>query len=115
MVPVPFELTFDIMSTSGSLACINISIPQDMALEGDHEFTVHLLPPLSPDVVTVASPLYTTVVIADDESKCVYGFMVVHMISMGTVIYAYIILYIYNIIHISLLYIYMHTGIQQGK
>jgi len=71
MVPVPFEVTFDTMSTSGSLACVNISIPQDSALEGDHEFTVHLLT-LSPDVVTVASPEYATVVIADDESKCIH-------------------------------------------
>ena len=71
VVPVPFEVTFDIMSTSGSLACINISIPQDSALEGDHEFTVQLST-LSPDVVTIGSPANVEVVIADDESKCVY-------------------------------------------
>jgi len=71
-VPAPFEVTFDTMSTNGSLACVNITILQDFALEGDHAFTVHLLPPLSPDVVTIASPVNTTVVIADDESKCVY-------------------------------------------
>ena len=80
VIPNPFEVTFDITSTSGSLACINISIPQDSALEGDHEFTVHLLT-LSPDVVTVASPQYATVVIADDESKCIHVCMVFAMIS----------------------------------
>jgi len=85
VVPVPFELTFDVMSTSGSLACINISIPQDLALEGDHEFTIHLSA-LSPDVVTIGSPANATVVIADDESKYIYVFMVVHMIFMSTVI-----------------------------
>jgi len=76
VVPAPFEVTFDTTSMSGSLACINISIPQDLALEGDHEFTVHLLTPLSPDVVTIGSPVYTTVVIADDESKCIHTCMV---------------------------------------
>ena len=71
MVPVPFEVTFDTMSTSGSLACINISIPQDFALEGDHEFTVRLST-VSPDVVTIGSPTDAEVVITDDESKCIY-------------------------------------------
>ena len=71
MVPNPFEVTFDVMSMSGSLACINISIPQDSALEGDHEFTVHLST-VSPDVVTIGSPTDAEVVITDDESKCIY-------------------------------------------
>jgi len=71
VIPVPFEVTFDAMSTSESLACVNISIPQDFALEGDHEFTIHLSA-LSPDVVTIGSPANATVVIADDESKCVH-------------------------------------------
>ena len=74
MVPVPFEVTFDTMSTSGSLACINISIPQDFALEGDHEFTVRLST-VSPDVVTIGSPTDAEVVITDDESKCIYVWM----------------------------------------
>ena len=77
MVPVPFEVTFDTMSTSGSLACINISIPQDFALEGDHEFSIQLST-LSPDIVTIGSPPHAEVDIADDESKwvyvlCIYG------------------------------------------
>jgi len=71
VVPVPFEVTFDTMSMSGSLACIDINIPQDFALEGDHEFTVRLST-VSPDVVTIGSPTDAEVVIADDESKCVY-------------------------------------------
>ena len=70
VVPVPFEVTFDTMSMSGSLACINISIPQDFALEGDHEFTIRLST-LSHDVVTIGSPADAEVVIADDESKCI--------------------------------------------
>jgi len=86
VVPVPFEVTFDIMSASGSLACINISIPQDSALEGDHEFTVQLST-LSPDVVTIGSPANVEVVIADDESKCEW---VAHIISAGsTFMYMY--------------------------
>ena len=69
MVPDPFQVTFDTMSVTGSLACINITIVQDSVLEGDHVFTVHLLS-LSPDVVATSSPTYAAVVIADDESKC---------------------------------------------
>ena len=80
MVPVPFEVTFDVMSMSGSLACINIGIPQDSALEGDHEFTVQLST-LSPDVVTIGSPANATVVIADDESKCIHVCIVFAMVS----------------------------------
>jgi len=57
-------------------------------LEGDHAFTIHLST-LSPDVVTIGSPANARVVIADDESKCIYVFMVVHMIFMGTVIHTY--------------------------
>ena len=60
------------MSVDGSLACINITILQDTALEGDHVFTVRIVS-LSPDVVATSSPTYATVVIADDESKCVYN------------------------------------------
>jgi len=71
VVPTPFEVTFDILSTSGSLACINISIPQDSALEGDHEFSIQLST-LSPDVVTIDSLADAEVVIADDESECVH-------------------------------------------
>ena len=56
------------------MACINITIPQDFALEGDHEFTVRLST-LSPDVVTIGSPADAEVVIADDESKCIYVWM----------------------------------------
>jgi len=65
-------VTFDILSTSGSLACINISVPQDSALEGDHEFTIQLST-LSPDVVTIGSPANAMVVLADDEGKWVYA------------------------------------------
>ena len=72
VVPAPFEVIFDTMSTSGSLACINISIPQDSALEGDHEFSIWLST-LSPDVVTIGSPANAMVVLADDESKWVYA------------------------------------------
>jgi len=80
VVSDPFEVTFDVMSMSGSLACVNISVPQDSALEGDHEFTVQLST-LSPDVATIGSPANATVVIADDESKCIHICMVFAMIS----------------------------------
>ena len=72
MVPVPFEVTFD--TRRRLLPCININIPQDFALEGDHNFTVQLST-LSPDVVTIGSPADAEVVITDDESKCVYVWM----------------------------------------
>ena len=68
-VPDPFQVTFDTMSVNGSLACINITILQDAALEGDHIFTVHIVS-VSPGVVTIISPVYAPVVIEDDESKC---------------------------------------------
>ena len=68
-VPDPFQVTFDTMSVNGSLACINITILQDAALEGDHSFAVHIVS-VSPGVVTIISPTYSPVVIEDDESKC---------------------------------------------
>ena len=58
------------MSISGSLACINITIRQDAALEGDHGFSIQLSA-LSPDVVTVDSPASAEIIIAGDESKCI--------------------------------------------
>ena len=75
MVPYPFQVTFDTMSVSGSLACINITILEDDALEGDHGFSIQLSA-LSPDVVTRGSPPSAEIVIADNESKRDYVCMI---------------------------------------
>ena len=58
------------MSVNGTSECANIDIPQDQALEGDHDFTVQLST-LSPDLVIIGSPEAAEIIIADGDSKCV--------------------------------------------
>ena len=66
-VPDPTEL--DVFFASGSvnedMDCINISILDDGALEGDHSFTVSLNPPAAP--VTLITPSSSPVTITDNE------------------------------------------------
>ena len=71
ILPDPFTVTFDTMSVNGTSECANIDIPQDQALEGDHDFTVQLST-FSPDLVTVESPeaADSEIIIADDDSTC---------------------------------------------
>ena len=69
-LPIPFTVTFDNMSVNGTSECANIDIPQDQALEGDHNFTVQLST-LSPDLVSIDSPEAAEIIIADDDSKCI--------------------------------------------
>ena len=71
ILPDPFTLTFDTMSVNGTSECANIDIPQDQALEGDHDFTVQLST-LSPDLVLIDSPEAAEIIIADGDSKLVY-------------------------------------------
>ena len=59
------------MSVNGSSDCVNIDIPQDQALEGDHDFTVRFST-FSPDLVIVVPPeaADSEIIIADDDSMC---------------------------------------------
>ena len=66
---VPDLTEFDVFFASGSVNgdtdCINISILDDDALEGDHSFTVSLNPPAAP--VTLTTPSSSPVTIADND------------------------------------------------
>ena len=66
-VPDPTELDvfFASGSVNGDMDCINISILDDGALEGDHSFTVSLNPPAAP--VTLTTPSSSPVIITDNE------------------------------------------------
>ena len=59
------------MSVNGSSDCVNIDIPQDQALEGDHDFTVRFST-FSPDRINVVPPeaADSEIIIADDDSMC---------------------------------------------
>ena len=56
----------------GDTSCVNISILQDLDLEGDHEFGVEMTS-ATPSVVMVGIPSEETVTILDDESGCMEG------------------------------------------
>ena len=73
----PLQATFPISSMEGVTSCVNISILQDMVLEGDHSFGVEVTS-ATPSVVMVGIPSNETVTILDDESMCTEG----HMLSM---------------------------------
>ena len=58
------------MSVNGTSECATIEIPQDQALEGDHDFTVQFST-FSPDLVTVESEADDSeIIITDDDSMC---------------------------------------------
>ena len=58
------------MSVNGTSECATIEIPQDQALEGDHDFTVRFST-FSPDLVTVESEADDSeIIITDDDSMC---------------------------------------------
>ena len=73
----PLQATFPISSMEGDTSCVNISILQDLALEGDHEFSVEVTS-ATPSIVTVGMPSEEMVTILDDESRCTEG----HILSM---------------------------------
>ena len=56
----------------GDTSCVNISVLQDMVLEGDHSFGVEVTS-ATPSVVMVGIPSNETVTILDDESRCTEG------------------------------------------
>ena len=68
-VPNPMEMTvnFGTGSMNGDSDCLTISILDDDALEGDHMFTVSLVPPASP--ITLTDPSSSPVTITDNEGK----------------------------------------------
>ncbi len=61
----PLVLVFHTSATEGTEICENISIIDDMALEGDHSFTINI-PSTSPDI-SQGSPSEADVVIADND------------------------------------------------
>ena len=61
----------------GGTSCVNISILQDLDLEGDHEFDIEVTS-ATPSVVMVGMPSEETVTILDDESRCT---VCIHSIS----------------------------------
>ncbi len=64
-VPDPAVLVFPTSASQGMQICANITINDDMALEGDHSFTVNISFTM-PDV-SQGSPSDTDIVIADNE------------------------------------------------
>ena len=74
----PLQATFLRSSMEGATSCVNISILQDMVLEGDHSFGVEVTS-ATPSVVVVGTPSEETVTILDDESTCVCKLIVLHI------------------------------------
>lgn len=65
----------DSMSLDGSLQCVDISLMEDMSIEGVHSFTVHIIS-VDP-LINIISTQYATINIQDTNCKliisiCVY-------------------------------------------
>ena len=75
----PLEAIFPISSMEGATSCVNISILQDLVMEGDHNFGVEVTS-VTPSVVIVGTPSEETVTILDDESTYVYRLIVLILI-----------------------------------
>ena len=56
------------VTTSGDLGCVNITILEDMVLEGQHSFVVHIAE-VTPDEVNVISPSIINVFIGDNDGE----------------------------------------------
>ena len=65
--PTQLTVFFEAGSVNGDTDCINITILDDDALEGDHSFTVSLNPPDFP--VTLTTPSSSPVNITDNDGK----------------------------------------------
>ena len=59
------DVFFAAGSMTGDTDCLNITILDDDALEGDHSFTVSLNPPAAP--VTLTTPSSSPVTITDND------------------------------------------------
>ena len=71
----PLQATFSTSSMEGATSCVNISILQDIVLEGDHSFGVEVTS-ATPSVVMVGVPSEGTVLILDDESMCTNSYII---------------------------------------
>ena len=56
------------VTTSGDLTCVNISILEDVVLEGQHGFVVQISD-VSPDEVNIISPGIVIVFIGDNDGE----------------------------------------------
>ena len=71
------DATFSARSTvSGTTACANVTIIDDLSVEGDHSFSVHLTAlQLAPGVVyselRIGTPPYAHVNIIDNDGKII--------------------------------------------
>ena len=75
----PLQAIFPISSIEGATSCVNISILQDLVLEGDHNFGVEVTS-ATPSVEMVGTPSEGTVLILDDESTYVHRLIVLILI-----------------------------------
>ena len=58
------------VTTSGDLGCVNITILEDMVLEGQHSFVVQITE-VTPDEVNIISPSIANVLIGDNDGECI--------------------------------------------
>ena len=64
--------TFPAASTSnGDVTCVDITILDDMALEGQHSFVVQIAH-VSPDETNIISPSIANVIIGDNDGEFVH-------------------------------------------
>ena len=56
------------VTTSGDLGCVNITILEDMVLEGQHSFVVQIAD-ITPDEVNIISPSIGIVFIGDNDGE----------------------------------------------
>ena len=84
--PTPFSINFDTTSSSGALVCISILTIDDMALEGDHDFSISLSSSNLEEHVQLSTDSVTAV-IKDNDGKLLdcqmCGFQhLIHVTSM---------------------------------
>ena len=70
----PLQATFPTSSMEGDTSCVDISILQDLVLEGDHSFGIEVTS-ATPSVVMVGMPSEEAVTILDDESTYVHRWL----------------------------------------
>ena len=68
VLPTPFELAYHAGSEIGTQLCVDISIIDDTAFEGTHNFTVHLVDPGNP-CCTLVSPSTIQIDILDNDGQ----------------------------------------------
>jgi hypothetical protein len=78
------SLDFAVGSMPGDTHCINVSITDDSALEGDETFNVALTLTTSDPNVVLGTDM-TTITITNDDSKSYISFLSVHVECSGCV------------------------------